>query len=86
MSRAAVTLGKLIHLTIDQTNELKDADTADGCGVACSLVGDSLEGPRERHSERQRAEAGAGAKESGGKEGDVVDADFEMVDDDKKKT
>jgi molecular chaperone DnaK len=32
-----------------------------------------------------KAEAGAGAKKSGGKEGDVVDADFEMVDDDKNK-
>jgi molecular chaperone DnaK len=32
-----------------------------------------------------KAEADAGAKKSGGKEGDVVDADFEMVDDDKKK-
>ena len=30
-------------------------------------------------------DAGAEAKKSGGKEGDVVDADFEMVDDDKKK-
>ncbi len=30
-------------------------------------------------------EAGAEAKKAGGKEGDVVDADFEMVDDDKKK-
>ena len=29
--------------------------------------------------------AGAEAKKSGGKEGDVVDADFEMVDDDKKQ-
>ena len=27
----------------------------------------------------------AGEKKPGGKEGDVVDADFEMVDDDKKK-
>jgi molecular chaperone DnaK len=32
-----------------------------------------------------KTEAGAEAKKSGGKEGDVVDADFEMVDDDKKK-
>jgi molecular chaperone DnaK len=32
------------------------------------------------------ADAGAGEKKPGGKEGDVVDADFEMVDDDKKKT
>ncbi len=30
-------------------------------------------------------DAGGEAKKSGGKEGDVVDADFEMVDDDKKK-
>jgi molecular chaperone DnaK len=31
------------------------------------------------------ADAGAGEKKPDGKEGDVVDADFEMVDDDKKK-
>jgi molecular chaperone DnaK len=31
------------------------------------------------------AGANAGEKKPGGKEGDVVDADFEMVDDDKKK-
>jgi molecular chaperone DnaK len=32
-----------------------------------------------------KTDTGAGAKKSGGKEGEVVDADFEMVDDDKKK-
>ena len=35
--------------------------------------------------QRARSGAGSGARRSGGKEGDVVDADFEMVDDDKKK-
>ena len=32
-----------------------------------------------------KADAGGGPKKSGGKEGEVVDADFEMVDDDKKE-
>ena len=36
-------------------------------------------------AEEPKADAGAGEKKPGGKEGDVVDADFEMVDDDKKK-
>ena len=36
-------------------------------------------------SEPPKADAGGEAKKSGGKEGEVVDADFEMVDDDKKE-
>jgi molecular chaperone DnaK len=42
-------------------------------------------GPGPSAGGEPQPEAGAEAKKSGGKEGDVVDADFEMVDDDKKK-
>jgi molecular chaperone DnaK len=42
-------------------------------------------GPAEPQPEAA-ADAGASGKKPDGKEGDVVDADFEMVDDDKKKT
>ena len=42
-------------------------------------------GPAEPQPEAA-ADAGSGGKKPDGKEGDVVDADFEMVDDDKKKT
>jgi molecular chaperone DnaK len=42
-------------------------------------------GPAEPQPEAA-TDAGAGGKKPEGKEGDVVDADFEMVDDDKKKT
>ncbi len=41
--------------------------------------------PEPGPSAGPQPEAGAEAKKAGGKEGDVVDADFEMVDDDKKK-
>jgi molecular chaperone DnaK len=42
-------------------------------------------GPGPQPGPQPGPEAGPEAKKSGGKEGDVVDADFEMVDDDKKK-
>jgi molecular chaperone DnaK len=42
-------------------------------------------GPAEPQPEAA-ADAGSGGEKPDGKEGDVVDADFEMVDDDKKKT
>ena len=48
-----------------------------GAGAAPGATGEPQPSPGP--------DAGAGEKKTGGKEGDVVDADFEMVDDDKKK-
>ena len=42
-------------------------------------------GPRPGPQPGPEAQPGAGAEEGGGKEGDVVDADFEVVDENKKK-
>ena len=64
----------------EQLTEVWHAVSSDIYSKAKSAPGAAPGGPGP-----QPEAAAEPAKPAGGKEGDVVDADFEMVDDDKKK-